>query len=66
MNLSVDTNMNMFHSIPSQSEEATEDKPSGCCFLGGKTAYMQKICCPMVLTCGRDQIHFEVAVFGLK
>lgn len=56
----------MFHSIPLQSEEATEDKPSGCCLADQEKAYIQKMCCPMVFTCGRDQIHFEVAVFGLK
>lgn len=28
--------------------------------------YMQKICLPIVLTCGRVQIHLLVAVAGLK
>lgn len=28
--------------------------------------YIQKICFPIVFTCGRVQIHLEVAVTGLK
>jgi len=28
--------------------------------------YLQKICLPIVFTCGRVQIHLDVAVSGLK
>jgi hypothetical protein len=49
-----------------EKAEATSPEQGGLLLSAYSICYIQKMCLPIDFICGRDQIHADVAVAGLK